>query len=642
MKKLLVALLFFAWVSGYPQVTPSGIIRVANSTTPFNETVPAGKNIVDNGAGKQYLVLLPLANTKTIATCTLGTDIKELNTLTNPVAGTGVSGYIPHFTGASLIDSTGLYWNAGTKRLGLGLTNTSAIFSLGARAYPIKFLFDEEATSKAGFSLYSSVYRYFVPTYNSMAFGHLDIADGSTFTKDMEITSAGAVNVVNALTASSFAVPGGTSAQYLLRDGSYTTVAGSVYKGELSGTTGIPVVGGSALINGTGTAGWYYACADGTAGTYDYGNPSGNSIALTTGGILYYTGSVWIRQPSTSSYVLPKPTTTTIGGVLSNDNVSVNASTGGMTVATNANLTGPVTSSGNATTITDEAVTYAKMQHVSATDKVLGRVTAGAGDVEEIATTGSGNVVRATSPTLVTPALGTPASGVLTNCTGLPAASVTGILGSTYGGTGVNNGGRNLTISSYSGTINFSAVSKTLTVPLDASVSGINTGDQTSVTGNAGTVTVANNTTNATYYLLFATGTNGSYAPQTTTERLTFNPSTGNLMATIFQLSDRRYKNHIKPLDRDDFWKIGQIDFHKCFMNDDPSNMQHYVVIAQEVEKILPELVDSSNPNKKIVNYQELLLLKVAQLERVIKDQEKRIEKLEHKNHWKAGQIIIQ
>jgi hypothetical protein len=51
-------------------------------------------------------------------------------------------------------------------------------------------------------------------------------------------------------------------------------------------------------------------------------------------------------------------------------------------------------------------VTYAKIQNVSATDKVLGRVTAGAGVVEEIATTGSGNVVRATSPTLVTPTLG--------------------------------------------------------------------------------------------------------------------------------------------------------------------------------------------------------------------------------------------
>lgn len=38
--------------------------------------------------------------------------------------------------------------------------------------------------------------------------------------------------------------------------------------------------------------------------------------------------------------------------------------------------------------------------------------------------TGSGANVFATSPTLVTPLLGTPTSGVLTNCTGLPAASV--------------------------------------------------------------------------------------------------------------------------------------------------------------------------------------------------------------------------
>ncbi len=46
--------------------------------------------------------------------------------------------------------------------------------------------------------------------------------------------------------------------------------------------------------------------------------------------------------------------------------------------------------------------------------------------------TGSGSVVLATSPTLVTPLLGTPTSGVLTNCTGLPVA--TGISGL---GTGV-------------------------------------------------------------------------------------------------------------------------------------------------------------------------------------------------------------
>lgn len=59
-------------------------------------------------------------------------------------------------------------------------------------------------------------------------------------------------------------------------------------------------------------------------------------------------------------------------------------------------LTGDVTGSGTgsfAATVANDAVTYAKMQNVSATDKVLGRSTAGSGDVEEIACTAAGRAL---------------------------------------------------------------------------------------------------------------------------------------------------------------------------------------------------------------------------------------------------------
>lgn len=53
------------------------------------------------------------------------------------------------------------------------------------------------------------------------------------------------------------------------------------------------------------------------------------------------------------------------------------------------------------------------------------------------------------SPSLVTPALGTPASGLLSSCTGLPLTTgITGTLGAANGGTGVaNNAASTLTIS---------------------------------------------------------------------------------------------------------------------------------------------------------------------------------------------------
>jgi hypothetical protein len=86
------------------------------------------------------------------------------------------------------------------------------------------------------------------------------------------------------------------------------------------------------------------------------------------------------------------PEEITLGTNLSMSGTTLNAAGGGG-VADGDKGDVTVSSSGAVWTVDNDVITYAKMQNVSATDKLLGRVTAGAGDVEEIACTAAGRAL---------------------------------------------------------------------------------------------------------------------------------------------------------------------------------------------------------------------------------------------------------
>lgn len=83
----------------------------------------------------------------------------------------------------------------------------------------------------------------------------------------------------------------------------------------------------------------------------------------------------------------------TLGTNLTMTGTTLNVSSGTATLGDGDY--GDITASGSGTVLTIDAgaVTYAKIQDVSATDKLLGRSTAGAGDVEEITCTAAGRAL---------------------------------------------------------------------------------------------------------------------------------------------------------------------------------------------------------------------------------------------------------
>jgi hypothetical protein len=150
------------------------------------------------------------------------------------------------------------------------------------------------------------------------------------------------------------------------------------------------------LGTGLSLSGTTLSATGATVADADYGN-------ITVSG----TGTVWtidngvvtyakMQAASTNSKILGSSSTSTtiaeltLGTGLSLSGTTLTA-TGGVTDGDKGDIT--VSATGTSWVIDNQAVTYAKIQNVSATDKLLGRSTAGAGSVEEIACTAAGRAI---------------------------------------------------------------------------------------------------------------------------------------------------------------------------------------------------------------------------------------------------------
>jgi hypothetical protein len=245
----------------------------------------------------------------------------------------------------------------------------------------------------------------------------LAVADGGTGAS----TAAGALNNL---------LPSQTSAanKYLQSDGTNASWdAVTLSTADITGT--LPVAnGGTGVTSSTGTGSVVLSNSP-TLVTPALGTPA-SGVATNLTGLPISTGvsglgtgvATFLGTPSSANLISavtdetgtgslvfatsPTLVTPALGTPSALVGTNITGTASGLTagnVTTNANLTGAVTSVGNATSLGSFT-----------SSQLAGALT------DE---TGSGSAVFATSPTLVTPILGTPTSATLTNATGLPIAT---------------------------------------------------------------------------------------------------------------------------------------------------------------------------------------------------------------------------
>lgn len=176
------------------------------------------------------------------------------------------------------------------------------------------------------------------------------------------------------------------------------------------------------------------------------------------------------------------------------------------------------------------------------------------------------------------------------------------------------------------GTYGNNTIVPVITVNASGHITSVSNVAISGIGGGGGNVTIVSSTANVTVYPILTPNTSGTInTANVSSAKLYFNADTGVLSATSFNsLSDESQKYNVSII-TSAADTVNQLQGVEFLWSD--SGNKSAGVVAQELEKILPHLVNTGPEGLKTVNYSGI----IAYLIEAIKDMDTRIKALEEK-----------